>query len=330
MTPQKLLQDIQAGKFAPAYYFWGTEDHRMREAQKYLAGQFLPNMQLATNYRRIDGKRTACAALLAELSVYPMLGERQVFVVSDIQQYKPNELTQILKLLKPPDPNRVLIFTTPATKKPKKTSAFYKTITSSAIDIEFNKLSVDETCNQILGRLNKAQLKIESKALRLLAELVAGDHGALVAEVNKLINYRQPGESIIEEDIRTLAAGYQIFQVYEIGRYVVSGKTGEVLKCLRTMIAEGNSATGILYFIGQHVLSMYLVKNGKPLQDPRRNWLAPQFRQQAGSFSNLQLEHMLLRIAETDGQLRRLPPHVHAEVVLETLALQLTRPQGEK
>lgn len=328
MTPQKLLQEIQAGKFAPAYYFWGTEDHRMMEAQKYLAGQFLPNLQLSTNYRRIDGRRTPCPELLAELSVYPMLGERQVFVVSDIQHYKPHDLERILKLLNPPDPNRVMVFVTPSSRKPKKTSAFYKTISGVATDVEFNKLSVEETCNQILGRLNKAQVKIESKALQLLAELIAGDHGALVSEVNKLINYRQPGEKITEKDIRTLTAGYQVFQVYEIGNYIVSAKAGEILKCLRTMLAEGNTATGIIFFIAQHFLSLYLVKNGKPVPDPRRAWLANQYRQQARGFTNPQLEQMMIQIAATDAQLRSLSSHTKPDIILESLALQLARPQG--
>ena len=66
----------------PAYYFFGTEDYRIVEAEKYVARQFLPDRQLVTNYRKIDGKKTSCSDLLAELSSLPMLGERQVFGVT--------------------------------------------------------------------------------------------------------------------------------------------------------------------------------------------------------------------------------------------------------
>lgn len=302
----------------------------MMEAQKYLAGQFLPNRQLATNYRRIDGKRTSAADLIGNLSVYPMLGERQVFVVTDIQQYKKEDLARIAKLLTPPDPNRVVVFITPAAKKPKKDASIFKVLSPLVASVEFNKLTQDETANQIVGKLAKASLKIDAKALKLLTEMIAGDHGALSAEINKLANYKQAGETITEADVRTMTSGYQVFQMWDIGNHITAGNGTQVLTSLRTMMAEGNSATSILYFIGQHFVSLYLVKNGKPLPDAKRQWLANQYRTQARGFSADQLERIVLQIADTDAQLRRLPPHVKPEIILETLAMQLIRPEGAR
>ena len=324
MTPQKLIADIKAGKFAPAYYFYGNEDHRMLEAQKYLASQFLPNRQITTNYRRIDGKRTSSADLISELSVYPMLGERQLFVVTDIQHYKKDDLERITKLLTPPDPNRVVVFVTPAAKKPKKDATVFKVLAPVATTVDFPKLSVEETHEKLVGKLRKAELKLEPRALNLLTELIAGDHGALTAEVNKLINYKQTGETISEDDVRKMAAGYQVFQLWDIGSYITAGNSLKVLTCLRTMVAEGNTATAVLYFIGQHFVTLYMVKNGKPIPDPRRAWLANQYRPLARGFSNEQLERIITQIADTDSLLRRLPPHVKPELILETLAMQLT------
>ncbi len=324
MTPQKLLSEIKAGKFAPAYYFYGLEDHRMLEAQKYLASQFLPNRQLATNYRRIDGKRTSAGDLISELSVYPMLGERQLFVVTDIQHYKKDDLERITKLLTPPDPNRVVLFVTPSAKKPKRDAAIFKTFGSAVTPVDFPKLSAEETQEQLIGKLRKAGLKFEVKALSLLVELIAGDHGALTSEVNKLINYKQSGETITEDDVRKMATGYQVFQLWDIGNHITARNGLKVLTCLRTMVAEGNSATSVLYFIGQHFVSLYMVKNGKPIPDPKRAWLANQYRPLARNFTNEQLERIILQIADTDSQLRRLPPHVKPELILETLAMQLT------
>jgi hypothetical protein len=91
------------------------------------------------------------------------------------------------------------------------------------------------------------------------------------------------------------------------------------------MVAEGNSATAVLYFIGQHFVTLYMVKNGKPIPDPRRAWLANQYRPLARGFSNERLEQIILQIADTDSLLRRLPVHVKPELILETLAMQLTQ-----
>ena len=56
MTPQKLFADISAGKFAPVYYFYGDEDYRIIEAEKYLASQFISSKLLLTNFRKLDAK----------------------------------------------------------------------------------------------------------------------------------------------------------------------------------------------------------------------------------------------------------------------------------
>ena len=83
-TPRQLLQDISGGKFKAAYYFYGSEDYRISEAIKYIAHQFLPDMQLTVNYRKFDGRKIKTGDLLTELSTLPMLGEKQVFVVTDM------------------------------------------------------------------------------------------------------------------------------------------------------------------------------------------------------------------------------------------------------
>ena len=85
VTPFQLLKDISAGKFKPAYYFYGSEDYRITEAEKYLARQFLPGAQMSVNYRKFDGRKTKAGDLITHLSNLPMLGEKQVFVVSDFQ-----------------------------------------------------------------------------------------------------------------------------------------------------------------------------------------------------------------------------------------------------
>jgi DNA polymerase III delta subunit len=86
-TPDDLQKLVRAGKYKPVYYFFGEDDYRIIEAEKYLVGQFIPEAQRITNYRRFDGKKMRCDDLLSELAVYPMLGERQVFAVKNIQSF---------------------------------------------------------------------------------------------------------------------------------------------------------------------------------------------------------------------------------------------------
>jgi DNA polymerase III subunit delta len=320
VTPSQLIKEIQAGKFAPAYYFYGSEDYRVVEAEKYLASQFLPQKLVATNFRRLDGKRTPIGELLAELAAYPMLGERQIFAISDFQHYKPKDVERVVKLISPQDKARIVIFSSPADKKPKRDSAFLRNVLTVALDVEFKKLTDEEAAVVIRAKLAKGNLKIEPKAVMLLAQLVAGDRGALESECDKLIDYKAGGTDVTADDVKAVAAGVQAGSVFDIGDFVVSGGTQKILEQFRFLIADGTSATGILFFLGQHYLTLYSVKNGRPLE-PFRKWLTPKFQKQADLYSNQQLERILLKLAETDALMRR--ARVKPDILLEMLVLDL-------
>ena len=327
LSPKKLHTDVAKGEFKNLYYFFGPEDYRISEATKYIAQQFLPDRQLATNFLRLDGRKTRCADLIAELSVFPMLGERQVFAVSSFQSYKPTEIERILKLLVPADPVRIVILSAPSDKTPKKSSAFFKKVSLVAECVEFHRLDSQSATIQLSSKLSKAGLEIESQARDLLVGLLAGNRGALDSEVAKLIDYKEPGETITVPDVEKLAAGYEAFTVFQLGGEIAGGDRLRVLKLVKRLLREGGTPTGILYFLGQHFMSLYLVKAGKQLE-PNRRWLEREFRPQAAGFALSQLERAIQLIAQADADLRRkrTPP----ELVLDQLVLQMMAPQDHR
>ncbi len=320
-TPQKLFKDLSSGKFQQAYYFYGPEEYRLIEAQKYLVKAFLPDLQILTNYHKIDGRRTSTADLVTELSNLPMLGERQVFAISDIQSFKPKELERIFKMLTPPDPNRVIVFSSPASKVPKKSSAFYKAISKVTEPVEFKKLTEQTAMSQIQGKLRKESIEIEPAALTLLTKLIDGNRGALEGEVGKLIDYKGSGQTVTVEDVKTVAVGYEVFNLFHLADQVVAGNTKKALQMISSLIAEGISAAALTSLLQQHFLSVYLVKNGKkPVGN--RAFLIQSFREQGMRYTNEQLESIIGDIAQLDSDLRR--SSLKPEMALQMLAVSLT------
>jgi DNA polymerase-3 subunit delta len=319
-SPSQLLKEISAGKFRPAYYFYGAEDYRIIEAEKYVAKQFLPDLQMTTNFQRIDGRKASADDIVMALSTMPMLGEKQVFVVSEFQSFRPKDVERVLKLIDPKDVGRVVIFSSPSQRTPRKSSAFFKTISTAAEAVEFNRLTVQEAANMIRQRLKKEEISIENDALQLLLELISGSRGGLENEISKLVDYKAKGETISVEDIRRIGSGYELVNIFEVADLVIDGQRKKVIQTIDLLIHEGNSPITIITLLQQHFLSLYLVKNGKsPLGN--RNFLIPRFRKQAQRFDNEQLEQVIIDIAETDSDLRRskVPPQTQVEM----LALKL-------
>lgn len=176
-SPRQLFSEITSGKFKPLYYFYGTEDYRRSEAEKFVADHFLPDLQRSTNYHKIDARRTTAGELMASLANLPMLGEKEVYIVSGVESYKTGELEQILGLLQPPDHNRIVILNSPSRKMPQKKSTFFKSVTDVAVPVEFKKLTAPDVQGIIKSRLAKHKLSIEETALELLTGLIDGDRG---------------------------------------------------------------------------------------------------------------------------------------------------------
>jgi DNA polymerase-3 subunit delta len=317
LTPAQLLKEINAGTFRSAYYFFGAEDSRIIEATKYLARQFLGEAGLGINYVKINGRKTSASDLIAELSSLPMLGERQVFSISEFQSYKPKEVQRILAMLEPPDPNRVVIFSSPSPRTPKKKSAFLNTVQKATAAVEFDKLSASEVAGQVQGKLQKAGVEIERDALKVLIDLLAGNLGAVVAEVDKLVNYKGRGETITVDDVRTVAAGYEVIDIFALADEIVEREPARVLKMLEKLIDEGNSPVTICTLLSSHFLRLYLIRGGQGLTG-RFAWLERKLRPQANRFDLARLEQILVDLADTEFRLRGgdIPPRTQLEMLV--------------
>lgn len=325
IKPGQLLASVKAGKFKPAYYFFGSEDFRLSEAMKYVARSYLPESQASMNLRKFDGRETRCGDLITELSTLPLLGERQVFAISNFQSFKPKEREHILKLLGGPDIGRLVILSSPASKAPKRSSAFIKQVSSAAEVVEFGQLTPGESRGMLSSRLSKEGLQIENEALNDLTELVAGNRGAIEAELSKLTNSFESGSTITRDDVHRICVDYVLHDIFKVADSILQGNAAHTLKMVKFLVGNGNSAVAIVTLMLQHFICVYLAKNGKrPLGN--RAWLTNKFRQQGAEFDNNRLEQMILAIAQCNSELRW--SKIKSETLLEMLIINLT--QSEK
>ena len=323
-SPEQLAKDAKTGRFQPVYYFFGAEDFRKRSAEQFLIEKFVPKSQVGTNVTRIDGKRTKLADILNELATIPMLGERQVFTISDIQSFKPTEIDKILKMFDPPDSNRLAILSSPADKTPKWNSAFRKKMNQQVTTVEFEQLTPVKAGKLIGARLKAEGLKMDEPALNMMLELIAGNFGALQSEVEKVIHFKkdQGSDHVSVDDIEQVCSGFEMYNVFQLGQYVADRDITRALKMVDQLISIQSSQSGsILYFLGEHFALLYLLRNGKQIPG-KKAWKAKNLRPQAEQFTSEQLESIILKIADMTARMRR--QQIDARLAMETLVVDLT------
>lgn len=327
MTPLELNRELESDKFRPVYFFFGEADFRIKEAEKAIVRRFLPKSQLVTNHTSLSAHKLDLGEILTALSVFPLMGEKQAFTISDIQSLSPTEIEKILALLTPPDPNRIVIISSPSEKTPGKKTKMFSLLVERTASVEFKRIPEVQSEKKILSALREQEIQIDLEALKALAMLSGGDTGGLTEELNKLINYIGRGGSIRKEDISKVCSNYQAFETHELTNAIVNGNLSQALEMAGILLAKGEKASGLLFSIGEHFVDLYLLNNNKPLP-PRKKGTEWKFKGQIRLFNNAQLEKSIDLIASADFDLKN---SVKPEnLIIEKLIINICHLRREK
>jgi DNA polymerase-3 subunit delta len=320
VSPSELAREIASGRFAPVYYLHGSEDYRIKEAEKAIIQNFLPKSLQGTNHNSFSAQKRRIDDILMELSVFPMMGERQVFTISDIQSLSVSDIERILALLNPPDPNRIIILTTPSAKMPRRQTKVISLLIQNTQAVEFDRLTRKAAKAKIQSLFDAKNVKIDANALEALLELGGGDLGGLVAEVSKLADYVGSGGVVSLEDIDVLSSDYRSFRVFELAYHAAHGDADRALNVIEFLVSRGERLSTLLFWLGEHFIGLYLAKNKKPFGRGAadQSW---KYRDQLNLFDNIQLEGIIDLISKADFDLRN---NIEPEkLILEQLVLRI-------
>jgi DNA polymerase-3 subunit delta len=230
----KTVRDaIKRRSFDGAYYIWGEDEY-----QKDDAVQDLVNAGLDAGARdfNLDTRRSAeldAETLGVLLSTPPMMAERRVIVLREVEALKKDARKVLDEYLTHPAPDLLLLMTGAAGSKPD------ATLSASSTPLQFDLLSGDRIPRWIAHKAtSEFGVKISEAAIELLQAAVGNDLHQLSGELDKLASYVEGrGEEIGEDAVAA----------------VVGVRRGETQADLLDAIADRNAprALGLI----SHVLT---------------------------------------------------------------------------
>lgn len=303
VSPGELSKEIKAGKFRPVYYFYGSEDYRIKEAQKAVAARYLPKSQQTTNQTNLSASRNKFEDILNELAMIPMLGERQLFHIADIQALSQVNIKKILSLIDPKDTARVVIFSSPSNKVPRKTTKLFKYLVQQTAAVEFARLKDGDTRRRIQKILNDNKISIDPDALDMITRLSGGDLGGMIAEVNKLIDYVGEGGRVGRDEVTMVTSDYQAFKVFELADHAAEGNYDKAMEVIDFLLKRGEKLSSLIFWMGEHFVGLYLACNRKS-SGPGKRDMSWKYNKQLHCFNNEQLESIIEEISTADFDLK--------------------------
>lgn len=213
-TYQGIVNDVRAGKIAPIYYLMGEEAYYIDRLCDFLTDTLMPNEEERDfNLVTLYGPDTTTDSVISAAMGYPMMGERVLVVVREAQNLR--DIDKLEFYLRQPSPTNVIVLChkNGAIDKRKKVATL---IAKNGVLFESAKPNDRELIAFIMDYAKQKGLKIDDKAVQILAEYVGGDLMRMSSEMDKLAIALPEGATTISSDLVTDQIGiskqYNIFE----------------------------------------------------------------------------------------------------------------------
>lgn len=182
ITFDSAYRAIKRGELAPVYYLTGAEDVLKDELVGLITEQALDVGNRDFNFDVRTAADLGGESLHALVETPPMLAERRVVVVRNLEQWRRNaKVWSVLEAyLEHPSPSTVLVLVLGAGEKPQ------SRVTSRAVTVEVRPLNPDRLRRWVSTRAEGVGIVLDEDAATHLLEAVGADLSLLALELEKL------------------------------------------------------------------------------------------------------------------------------------------------
>jgi DNA polymerase-3 subunit delta len=170
------------------YYFHGDDEHRKDQIIHTLIETVLDPSVRDFNLELLRGPEVEPVGLSGVLDALPMLANRRVVVLREVDALKKPARAALERYLGQPSEDTLLLLVAPAGAKPD--AVLVKHTTSVAVA----PLTEDEVIKWIEGQAKRAGVAITAQAAALVASAVGADLASAAGELEKLSCYTQGAE----------------------------------------------------------------------------------------------------------------------------------------
>lgn len=272
---QRLKADLSQGTAENAYIFYGKESYLREHYLGELRKRLVPAGAEAFNYHVLDGKNVTAQALSEMAEAMPMLSERTLIVVTDLDLFKlpEDQRERLIDLLEDLPPYCCLVFVYDTVEyKPVKT---YKKL-CEALDkyvrtVEFRPQDNSDLVPWIVRHFRALGKDIDRQTAEYLIFICGGLMTGLNQEIQKIGTYAR-GKAITEKDIDDVADPVLSAEMFKMSDAVVRGDYDQAARLLGDLLKMQTEPIQINAALGSQLRRIYTarlaIENGKD-----RRWL---------------------------------------------------------
>lgn len=248
-----LKQDIKNRTPQPLYIFYGEETYLLHYYTEQLRKKLIDPLTEEFNYHRFNEETFSVQALYDAAENLPMMAERSMVLVEDVDLFKLPEgergLLQDLFADLPDYCTIVFLFETVAWKPDKRLKKFWSALEKNAQIVEFAKQSPRELTSWIVRHFASYKKSISTDLCGYLIEITGGTMTGLGSEIQKIAAYTQ-GTEVTKQDIDAVTEPVLDAVVFEMTDQIARNEYGPALNKLRELCKMQTEPLSILGAVG--------------------------------------------------------------------------------
>ena len=326
ISPQEFSKRVERRKISRIYLFSGEEEFLQREALDRLIGLLVSPAHRDFDLDILHASRSSAMEIANRASTFPVVSQRRLVIVYDVDKLAPPDKTLLLTHLKGIPDSSCLVLVAARLDKRKK---FYLDLEKAVEVVDFPKLYENQIPSWILNRVRSYRKNMNREAIQVLQNWAGNSLPDLANEIEKLALFVGERKSINPEDVEKVVGWVGANNIFQLLNSVGHKNTKEALEVLNSLFTWGESPGTIIFWLTEHLVRLLKVREfdhkkseislSSHLGVP--GYFLKDYKEQSKNFSSDQLEKGLIFLYQADVHLKK--SFLPSDLLLETLVYNL-------
>jgi len=198
-TYEQIIKDLSAKKYLPLYFLYGEEPYYIDKISDFIEKNVLSEEEKEMNLTVLYGKEVKIEDVMLEARTFPMFSDYRVVIVKEAQNLK-RTFDKIEHYAQNPLVSTILVICYKY-DKPDGRKKYAKLFNEKGILFESATIYDNQVPKFINDFCQDKKIKIETKAVNMLAEFIGNDLSRIVNEIDKLLIVKPKDVDIITADL---------------------------------------------------------------------------------------------------------------------------------
>ena len=198
-TYEQIIKDLSAKKYLPLYFLYGEEPYYIDKISDFIEKNVLSEEEKEMNLTILYGKDTKIEEVISAARRFPMFSDYQVVIVKEAQNLK-RTFDKIEYYAQNPSSSTILVICYKY-DKPDGRKKYAKLFNEKGILFESATIYDNQIPKFINDFCQNRKIKIETKAVNMLAEFIGNNLSRIVNEIDKLLIIKPQNIDMITADL---------------------------------------------------------------------------------------------------------------------------------